>query len=68
MTASLRLLAGAFLIPLLGVIALNAAPPQPPPGVIPGEVTFTKHVAPILQRSCENCHRPDGGADGAAQL
>ncbi len=34
---------------------LTAAPPT-----VPGEVTFTKHIAPILQRSCENCHRPDG--------
>ena len=25
-------------------------------------VTFTKDIAPILQRSCENCHRPGGGA------
>ena len=24
--------------------------------------TFTKNIAPILQRSCENCHRPRGGA------
>jgi hypothetical protein len=24
----------------------------------PGEVTFSKHVAPILQRACQNCHRP----------
>src|SRR5579871_4889257 len=23
-----------------------------------GEVTFTKDVAPILQRACQNCHRP----------
>jgi len=22
-------------------------------------VTFTKDVAPILQRACQNCHRPD---------
>ena len=22
------------------------------------QVTFTKDVAPILQRSCQNCHRP----------
>src|SRR5947207_11072789 len=22
-------------------------------------VTFTKDIAPILQRSCQNCHRPD---------
>src|SRR5262249_18283599 len=27
-----------------------------------GEVTFTKDIAPILQRSCQNCHRPDGVA------
>jgi hypothetical protein len=25
-----------------------------------GEVTYTKDIAPILQRSCENCHRPNG--------
>jgi hypothetical protein len=27
----------------------------------PAQVTFTKDVAPILQRSCQNCHRPNGG-------
>ena len=26
-----------------------------------GPVTYTKDIAPILQRSCENCHRPAGG-------
>jgi len=26
------------------------------------DVTFAKHIAPILQRSCQNCHRPDGVA------
>jgi len=26
------------------------------------DVTFAKHIAPILQRSCQQCHRPDGGA------
>ena len=26
------------------------------------QATFTKDIAPILQRSCENCHRPDGVA------
>src|SRR5438874_13667729 len=25
-------------------------------------VTFSKDIAPILQRSCQNCHRPDGVA------
>ena len=26
------------------------------------EVTFSKDIAPILQRSCQNCHRPDSVA------
>ena len=26
------------------------------------EVTYTKDIAPILQRSCVTCHNPDGGA------
>jgi hypothetical protein len=30
--------------------------------VISGNVTFAKDIAPILQRSCQNCHRPDGVA------
>jgi hypothetical protein len=36
---------------------------QPPAsgGTAP-EVTYTKDIAPILQRSCENCHRPDSVA------
>jgi hypothetical protein len=25
-------------------------------------VTFSKHIAPVLQRSCENCHRTNGVA------
>ena len=27
-----------------------------------GEVTFTKDIAPILQRSCQSCHRPSSVA------
>ena len=27
-----------------------------------GEVTFTKDIAPILQRSCQECHHADGVA------
>src|SRR5438034_1239138 len=39
----------------------------PPPfrgqsGASPGDITFTKDIAPILQRSCQPCHRPDGVA------
>jgi hypothetical protein len=29
-------------------------------GIDPADVTFTKDIAPILQQSCQNCHRPDG--------
>src|SRR5688572_1192881 len=42
-----------------GVLA-DGKEQQAPQAVAP--VTFTKHIAPILQRSCENCHRPDGVA------
>lgn len=31
-------------------------------GIEPTEVTFSEHIAPILQRSCVNCHRPNGAA------
>src|SRR6185436_2851240 len=31
------------------------------------EVTFTKDIAPILQRSCENCHRPNSVAPMSLQ-
>ncbi len=31
-------------------------------GSPPAEVTFTKDIAPILQRSCQKCHRPGGVA------
>src|SRR5207237_5950081 len=27
-----------------------------------GDVTFTKDIAPILQRSCQRCHRPNSVA------
>ncbi len=31
-------------------------------GIDAEAVTFTKDIAPILQRSCQNCHRDGGGA------
>jgi hypothetical protein len=34
---------------------------------VPSEVTYTKDIAPILQRSCENCHRADGVAPMSLQ-
>src|SRR5712691_2744652 len=40
--------AGALALTGAALTALVARP----------QVTFTKDVAPILQRSCQNCHRP----------
>ena len=44
-----------------GFAAAPAAGPAPA-AERGGEVTFSRDVAPILQRSCESCHRPGGGA------
>src|SRR5712691_733039 len=56
----------AVSLPLAVVIGLAVmAFPQRVAGQAPQKdlapVTFTKDVAPILQRSCQNCHRPNGG-------
>ena len=50
-------------LPIAAVVGL-AAPfaLRAEPAAVPGEVTFTKDIAPILQRSCQSCHRPDGVA------
>ena len=51
--AALAVSAATFLVP-------SFAQGQQP--AAPNEVTFAKDIAPILQRSCQNCHRPDGVA------
>ena len=56
MTVSGRLWAFGAAAALL--IAVGAAPAA----AQDAEVTWTKDIAPILQRSCQQCHRPDGGA------
>jgi hypothetical protein len=43
---------------LLSVGVLAAAPAIVVAGQADPSLTFTKDVAPILQRSCQNCHRP----------
>jgi mono/diheme cytochrome c family protein len=45
------------IVGLLAPFTLRAAPAGPA-----GEVTFAKDIAPILQRSCQACHRPAGVA------
>ncbi len=44
----------------LGAAILLTAMPVAAQNTPAGQVTFTKDVAPILQRSCQQCHRPDG--------
>lgn len=47
-------LAAAF-----GVMAVCAtAYAQQPAATGQSQITFTKHVAPILQKACQSCHRP----------
>ena len=53
-------LEATLLLPAVGLVAPHAV--KAAPAGVPGDVTFTKDVAPILQRSCENCHRADGVA------
>ena len=51
----------AAFVPFAAVLLTTAAPTAQVPQPV-ADVTFTKHIAPILQRSCQRCHRPDGGA------
>lgn len=44
---------------VLSAILLVAVLPSAPATQAGSNVTFAKDVAPILQRSCQNCHRPD---------
>ena len=47
---------------LLSATTAGPAAQAPAPGAGTPAVTFSKHIAPILQRSCQQCHNPDGGA------
>ncbi len=47
---------------LFSLVLLTWAPPPAAGQSADDEVTFTRNVAPILQRSCQHCHRPDSVA------
>jgi hypothetical protein len=51
---------GLLLLAAVGLLAPFALRAEP--AGASAEVSFTKDIAPILQRSCENCHRPGGVA------
>ena len=49
--------------PMLAAATLMGIPALPrAQNVARGDVTFTKDIAPVVQRSCENCHRKGGVA------
>jgi len=50
---------GAGRMALFVLAAVGLAAPSARAAGPQGEVTFTKDIAPILQRSCQRCHRPD---------
>ena len=52
------LLVAGGLLGTLGLAQFAAAQTTAKPNR--DQVTFAKDVAPILQKSCQNCHRPDG--------
>src|SRR5882672_8393736 len=47
---------------LAALVAATVATIAQAPATTPGDVTFTKDIAPILQRSCQECHHTDGVA------
>src|SRR4030081_2296228 len=53
---------GLFGLLLTSLVAATVSPTAQAPARTTGEVTFTKDIAPILQRSCQDCHRPDSVA------
>jgi hypothetical protein len=58
MTMSCRKSLAVAALPSL-LIALGGIAQAQTANAKAGEVTFTKDVAPILQRSCQGCHRPE---------
>src|SRR5688572_23570982 len=49
-------------LPTILILAVAALPQPTEAGQAKEQVTFTKDIAPILQRSCQQCHRPDSVA------
>ena len=50
------------LVALLALVLAGVTPQASAAQRIGSEVTFTRDIAPILQRSCQNCHRPESVA------
>ena len=52
----------ALLTVAVGVVVALPLPAAGQTASAEPQVTFTKDIAPILQRSCQTCHRPDSVA------
>ena len=50
---------GAAIVGLVAPLAVGAQQAAPVAAATAPAVTFTRDIAPILQRSCQNCHRPN---------
>ncbi len=57
--ARMKATAPAFVV---SVLVLAGLPSRPAAVETTGQPTFTKDITPILQRSCQGCHRPDSVA------
>ena len=53
---------GLFGLLLASLVTATVGTTAQAPAPTTGEVTFTRDIAPILQRSCQDCHRPDSVA------
>ena len=58
-THALRYRLPAALLIAAAAIVMLAAAPAPGAAQGAGEVTFSRDIAPIFQRACQKCHRPD---------
>src|ERR1051326_7052679 len=61
-TKILRVAAGVVAAAAAGFAPLGAQQAATPGSPGSNDVTFTRDVAPVLQRSCQGCHRADGVA------
>src|SRR5579872_5166328 len=48
-----------LVLPMILAAMPMAGGPPPAKTETPQDITFTKDIAPILQRSCQRCHRPN---------
>src|SRR5215470_17394944 len=55
----MRIRLAILIAAIVGAAAGNQSSAQSPAA---GDVTFTRDIAPILQRSCQQCHHADGVA------